>query len=179
MKSLFGIPIYQTDVENISNIQEELKTSVSNQNFTHHPSWGETLYLSDPSFSKNVISDDNLVNFKIELFKHVELYYMDTPFFGHGYQIQNSWFTLMKEHCYIHTHNHGRSDISGVYYYKTYGIDSKLFFQSPHQWSDRFIIEPKVGKLILFPSWLQHGVMTHNTNEKRISLSFNIIFDRI
>ena len=32
--------------------------------------------------------------------------------------------------------------------------------------------------MILFPSYIPHGVMTNETNEDRVSVSFNIYFDR-
>ena len=31
------------------------------------------------------------------------------------------------------------------------------------------------GGLLLFPGWLQHGVETHQLEEERIVLSFNIL----
>ena len=58
--------------------------------------------------------------------------------------------------------------------------DGNLFFESPTQWNtNRITIKPEVGQLLLFPSWLYHGVTNHTTDYPRISLSFNIIFDII
>ena len=37
-------------------------------------------------------------------------------------------------------------------------------------------ISAKTNKLIIFPSWLEHGVEPNMSNEDRISLSFNTIF---
>ena len=36
--------------------------------------------------------------------------------------------------------------------------------------------KPEVGKILLFPGWLKHGINTNNTDNIRISLSFNICF---
>lgn len=36
-------------------------------------------------------------------------------------------------------------------------------------------IESEEGKLLVFPSWLQHAVQSNNSNEDRVSLSFNMI----
>jgi uncharacterized protein (TIGR02466 family) len=35
-------------------------------------------------------------------------------------------------------------------------------------------IPPEVGKLIIFPSWLDHGVNPNLSDTDRISMSFNI-----
>jgi uncharacterized protein (TIGR02466 family) len=37
-----------------------------------------------------------------------------------------------------------------------------------------FSHQPKVGELLLFPSWLPHFVLPNTSNEERISVSFNI-----
>jgi ectoine hydroxylase-related dioxygenase (phytanoyl-CoA dioxygenase family) len=33
---------------------------------------------------------------------------------------------------------------------------------------------PENGKLIVFPSWLEHSVLANKTNEIRISIAFNV-----
>ena len=37
---------------------------------------------------------------------------------------------------------------------------------------------PKEGRLVLFPSWVSHGVRENHTDEDRISISFNLIPNR-
>ena len=44
--------------------------------------------------------------------------------------------------------------------------------------NNNFVIKPKVGKLLLFPSWLEHGVHINHTDHERMSVSFNINFRR-
>ena len=39
-------------------------------------------------------------------------------------------------------------------------------------WNDEKVI-PEKGKLVLFPSWIYHGVRPNDTDDTRISLSFN------
>ena len=36
-------------------------------------------------------------------------------------------------------------------------------------------IEPKENMLLYFPGWLEHEVEPNNSNEERISISFNLI----
>jgi uncharacterized protein (TIGR02466 family) len=39
--------------------------------------------------------------------------------------------------------------------------------------SATYTINPVEGKLIIFPAWLEHEVLPTNTDEERISISFN------
>lgn len=41
-----------------------------------------------------------------------------------------------------------------------------------------YTIIPKAGKMIMFPSWLQHQVEANESNEDRISIAFNIWMTR-
>ena len=95
--------------------------------------------------------------------------------------------TLTEPGQYAHTHDHGAADLSGVYYFKTNGNDGDLYFDSPvaqlkssfvFNKSSRVFYKPKIGKLILFPGWLSHGVFQNTTTENRVSVSFNIYFVR-
>ena len=40
------------------------------------------------------------------------------------------------------------------------------------------IVPAKQGGLILFPGWLKHGINMNNSDEERISVSFDITFNR-
>jgi hypothetical protein len=41
------------------------------------------------------------------------------------------------------------------------------------------LIYPAVaGSVYLFPSWLEHSVQTNNSFDDRISVSFNVFFDK-
>jgi ectoine hydroxylase-related dioxygenase (phytanoyl-CoA dioxygenase family) len=41
------------------------------------------------------------------------------------------------------------------------------------------LIYPAVaGSVYLFPSWLEHSVQTNNSSDDRISVSFNVFFDK-
>ena len=47
-----------------------------------------------------------------------------------------------------------------------------LFFTRGGQ--DDLAITPEVGKMVLFPSFLKHGVQINKSNQNRISLAFNL-----
>ena len=78
--------------------------------------------------------------------------------------------------------------MAGVYYYKTNGEDGDIFFESSnlnlesslcyYKLAERWKHKPIEGKILLFPGWMKHGIMTNTTEDSRISLSFNIQFTR-
>ena len=178
-QNLFAIPIYyELGVKNFKNIQKEIKGVVSKETFDLKQS---THYLSD--FTKNIVEE--LPLFKEELDRHVKEYCKGMGLIP-KYEITTSWFSKFEKGNYAHVHNHGSADISGIYYYKAYVGDGDLFFEHPiiatsndllfrnqPQW---WTHEPTVGKIMLFPSWLRHGVQTNTSGNTRISLSFNINF---
>jgi uncharacterized protein (TIGR02466 family) len=89
-------------------------------------------------------------------------------------------------------HIHPNSLWSGVYYIKTSQNCGSLKLEDPrstslmsrpnhidgqlHQrlWRETYF-EPVAGRLIMFPSWVNHGVEPNMSNEIRISVSFNFL----
>ena len=51
-------------------------------------------------------------------------------------------------------------------------IDSSVLLKT-----GRMVVNPTEGELILFPGWLDHGVQTNDTDDERVSVSFNIRFE--
>ena len=184
-QSLYSTPLYsEAPIKNFEKIQTEIREYLRGEKFRYVPRWGKTHLLSDPSFRSNPI--ESLPLFKEELDQHVKRYCYDIGYYSE-YKIQTSWFTKCKKGDYAHIHSHGHMDISGVYYYKTNGKDGDLFFESPINGIDTNFVflhladhmchSPIEGKIILFPSYLKHGVRRNETNNVRISLSFNLQFD--
>lgn len=197
IQDFFSVPIYQSKAEPIlyDKIQEELSFAYENSTFSMKQGWGATHYLSDTSFGKNFIDQFNLQYFPREVIRHLGLY-LDMIAFpsstkckpGMRKEIVSSWFSKFEKGCFAHVHNHGSSDISGVYYFKVPTGGSALFFRNPITHFDSSLvyehlatgidIKPNQGDILLFPSWLQHGVKTNMTDETRVSVSFNICFER-
>ncbi len=106
--------------------------------------------------------------------------------------LDSSWFMINNYKDYNAVHTHPQSVISGVFYVKVPEKSGELEFHHPitdyldMYWPQKNITEynswnspvwripVKEGKLILFPSWLKHGVQPNlNKTESRISVSFN------
>jgi hypothetical protein len=99
--------------------------------------------------------------------------------------ITNSWFNIQKPNSRIDIHNHDNSKVSAALYLKVDKDSSNLILHDVHpfhNWRERnhineynynsYIIKPKVGMLVLFPSWLNHSGDV-NQSKERIVLSFN------
>jgi ectoine hydroxylase-related dioxygenase (phytanoyl-CoA dioxygenase family) len=99
-----------------------------------------------------------------------------------------SWMTMNPPDTHTHVHDHGHHEITGVYYYETNRKDGNLFFLSPtggmggnylfRNAAGRWDHTPKVGKLILFPGYLGHGVKTNETDHTRKAIAFSVTLHR-
>tara|TARA_R110002153_G_scaffold270034_1_gene436087 strand:- start:966 stop:1541 length:576 start_codon:yes stop_codon:yes gene_type:complete len=188
IENIFSIPVYKTTVNNFNLIQEEVEDGVDiiGDKFGMREDWGTTHYISDVTFSDNIIQECGMKVLKKEIHKHVEEYKKRTPF-GNMFSrfslagkaiITASWITKFKKGNFSSIHDHGMDDISGCYYYKTSGKDGDFFYESSSPWGGRVTIPPAEGQLLLFPSWVKHGVLSNETDDIRMSLAFNIAFDR-
>ena len=129
---------------------------------------------------------DELFKMQFEIFK---LEWLDRQ-----PKIGNMWANINYKDGYNRPHIHPNSLFSGVYYIKAEPECGKIIFNDPrpgiqttmpsrikgqpptHLWRETHI-EPKVGRIIMFPAWLWHSVEPNESNDIRISVSFNFIQD--
>ena len=100
------------------------------------------------------------------------------------------WINVNQKNNYNLVHNHPFSSFSGVFYIQTpancgnivFRNDSKIELFMPvenftnygHYNSLSWTLPVKENILYLFPAWLTHIVKSNQSNEERISVSFNI-----
>jgi hypothetical protein len=192
-QELFPIPIYNHVVHDVNSIQEEIQGAIGNAEFGQTPivwtKWGTTVDVTD--VNANVIDKLNLTKFKAELDKHLRIYCSAVGFVPpqteYPYKM-TSWFTKLDPGHATHIHNHNYFDIAGAYYFKTNGKDGDIYFECPNpnvgsyvfqNYATRTRINPSVGRLVLFPGWISHGVTKNFSSESRIGLSFSVMFERV
>ena len=157
--------------------------------FEKHEGWELWNHsLSDSSFQTNVVKQHNCQNILDMISSAVQQYLIqinhnqDTVA---GFDITQSWLTHTVANESARQHNHGTSDLSGVYYIQSNpDTDGNLYFLSsdPIRTAHRlyqFIgnqidIPPVENTLTLFPGWLVHATRPHEGDNPRISLSFNV-----
>lgn len=105
-------------------------------------------------------------------------------------KLQNSWFNIGQPGSFQFDHHHhgwqGHNALSGVYYFKVPKDSGAIMFKSPIEhltlcnrlWNigiqSHFELVPSEGSVVIFPSFLNHKVGINESNEERISISFNI-----
>jgi|TARA_B100000131_G_scaffold162261_1_gene156935 uncharacterized protein (TIGR02466 family) len=109
------------------------------------------------------------------------------------HMVVEGWKNINEPGNFNTKHYHPRSTLSGVLWIKTPDNSGDILFESPHEfnrfneldcYTDEFKNEtnfyntyrfsPKEGKMLIFPSDLQHQVNPNKSKEDRISYSFNI-----
>ncbi len=105
----------------------------------------------------------------------------------------NAWVNINQKGGYNSIHHHGEFHLSGVYYVKNsiqdYDNGKIEFINSRNDYNIHKVIggnafstsirvTPKEGFMIIFPSSLLHLVHPNNTNEDRISIAWNIKFEK-
>ena len=173
IEELFSIPVYRTQVSNLSAIQNEITNGIKNSKFSTKPEWGRTHYLSNPDFSENWLVKHRCDTLLSEIAKHVDNY-KNALEVHTDCAVKESWVALFKENNYGHIHSHSSNIISGVYYYKVKGSEGNLFFKSKRYWQGAAQTKSQEGLLLLFPSDLEHGITTNTSTVSRISISFNL-----
>jgi uncharacterized protein (TIGR02466 family) len=98
------------------------------------------------------------------------------------------WVNLSPAQAYNMPHIHSESHISGVYYVQVPPGSASLFFLDPRIQSrilklpverespfhdNKLFVQPEAGKMYMFLSWLEHGVLAGENQTDRISIAFN------
>ena len=186
----FPTPIYIADIKHPTLNQELEKdiTAWANKDKgitrTNVKSWHSHTDMADlPEYKKLV---DMLYACQRTIYD--QEHYESEPHLG------NMWANINPPGGYNKPHVHPNSLFSGVYYIKTPPNCGRLICQDPrpgiqtcmpnrkkgkppkHLWRD-IHLQPQNNRAIIFPAWLWHSVETNQSNEERISVSFNFIQD--
>jgi len=102
-------------------------------------------------------------------------------------EVQNIeyWCNINKSYNYNVMHSHGRADLIGIYYVKVPPNSGNLVVMrnDGSQYCDlyenradmlEYVTEPETGRLYILPGHLWHYVTGSNSEQDRISVSFNI-----
>lgn len=108
-----------------------------------------------------------------------------------NFEITGCWANINPPGGINTPHMHPNNYLSGVYYVQTgVGADS-IFFSDPRPQASMILprmkreniysgneatIEAKPGRMVVFPSWLYHGVPANRSQQDRVSVSFNAMF---
>ena len=186
--NLFPVSIHQIDVNGFDKVKDELinyaydlqKRDPVGRRISNRGGW------QSPTFQVNN-KDDVLHSFLIKCFTKF-------PTIKESVKIDiESWVNINKPNSYNRKHLHPTCDLAGVLWIKSPKDCGNIVFDNPHEFQTYSLIEsyteefkqsnnyhhswffkPIEGRLLIFPSHLIHSVNENESNEDRISVSFNI-----
>ncbi len=182
--------ILATEIENFKDVKKNLVSWIKNYQSTqdNHQVSGRNAWQSPRNFFRKEKSF-----FKYKNLIENALFDVMNSFTDNKYRIENMWININKPQGYNISHSHPQSDLSAVLWINSPEKSGKLCFNSPNVFSQHktiekcrenvkeslnyyhdFWIEPSEGKMIVFPSDLIHLVDVNESEEDRISISFNI-----
>ena len=114
---------------------------------------------------------------------------LDFDLEGRNLKLEDLWINILPEGGNHSSHIHPNSVISGTTYISMPSGSSAIKFEDPRhsmmmaapsrikdakEYLKPFIyVNPSVGDVLLWESWLRHEVPANNSSEERISISFN------
>lgn len=190
LRTWFTIPGYVEDItgDELAGVQSEIADKIVDIQWqSQNDVWDDNINTTFRYTETNDIETFELSKTKELIMKHVQKYC--SWFDDYPVQLHSSWFNFSRKGDFQFAHDHVSdveepAQISGVYYYQTNGQDGDIAFINPYDAARYFefgrvssnadnIYSPTVGRLLLFPSYLQHKVRPNNTDSIRISLAFN------
>jgi uncharacterized protein (TIGR02466 family) len=108
---------------------------------------------------------------------------------GVGLRLQCCWATVALRGDRFEMHQHSNSFLSGAFYLNVDEAAEPVLFRDPRPQNRNldipveeelrinrkyYTIGPRNGRLVLFPSWLEHRVGPNMSEAPRVSLSFNM-----
>jgi len=140
------------------------------------------------STNRNILDSKELKFIKKFIEKSVQIYLAEiyNPKQNVSLRLTQSWSNYSTKNQWHHKHKHPNSFVSGVLYIQGEKDKDKIYFHKsnichmrtlPKEWntfnSESWWVEAYTGRLLIFPSELEHSVENVETEETRISLSFN------
>ena len=189
IRGLFPIPVYivKRDTNLTPREEKEIGRIVK-----------EGMYKN---YGNSTSSNSDIFNGKLKKIKqyceqHIKIYVEQiiNPKQELDFYITQSWLNITKPGGFHHVHNHSNSILSGVFYISTQEGDSICFIDPNADIKNTIVFEYKdwnkwnsvttyfpvsEGKLVIFPSYLEHYVEPNLTQETRISISGNIRYEKI
>ena len=185
-EQFFPTSVYGKDIQLDNNKLAQDIINWSNQDpgvkKTNYKGWHSTTDMAQKPEYQNLVKE--LIIMCKDVFK--EEWLDREPILG------NMWANINPKDGMNQPHIHPNSLFSGVYYVKSNPQAGRLRVYDPrpgaqivmpnrqkgkppkHLWRDAHI-DPIPGRIIIFPSWLWHSVEPNESNDLRISVSFNFI----
>ena len=197
-KLLFSTPLYHASLADSGNFDMgELEKSCwsiaqddeAGQKWcdeNNYPGYTSYASLSDLTWRSPFFEElKNLLDLHVKTFVEE----LDFDLEGRNLKLEDLWINILSEGGNHSAHLHPNSVISGTIYISMPPKTSAIKFEDPRlpmmmaapsrlvnakEYLKPFIyVNPSVGDVLLWESWLRHEVPANNSSEERISISFN------
>ena len=197
-KLLFSTPLYHASLAGSGNFDMgELEKSCwsiaqddeAGQKWcdeNNYPGYTSYASLSDLTWRSPFFEElKNLLDLHVKIFVEE----LDFDLEGRNLKLEDLWINILPEGGNHSAHIHPNSVISGTTYISMPSGSSAIKFEDPRhsmmmaapsrikdakEYLKPFIyVNPSVGDVLLWESWLRHEVPANNSSEERISISFN------
>lgn len=197
-KLLFSTPLYHASLADFGNFDMgELEKSCwsiaqddeAGQKWcdeNNYPGYTSYASLSDLTWRSPFFEElKNLLDLHVKTFVEE----LDFDLEGRNLKLEDLWINILPEGGNHSAHIHPNSVISGTTYISMPSGSSAIKFEDPRhsmmmaapsrikdakEYLKPFIyVNPSVGDVLLWESWLRHEVPANNSSEERISISFN------
>ena len=197
-KLLFSTPLYHASLADSGNFDmgelEKSCWSISQDDEAgqkwcdenNYPGYTSYASLSDLTWRSPFFEElKHLLDLHVKTFVEE----LDFDLEGRNLKLEDLWINILPEGGNHSAHIHPNSVISGTTYISMPSGSSAIKFEDPRhsmmmaapsrikdakEYLKPFIyVNPSVGDVLLWESWLRHEVPANNSSEERISISFN------
>ena len=197
-KLLFSTPLYHASLADSGNFDMgELEKSCwsiaqddeAGQKWcdeNNYPGYTSYASLSDLTWRSPFFEElKNLLDLHVKTFVEE----LDFDLEGRNLKLEDLWINILPEGGNHSAHIHPNSVISGTTYISMPSGSSAIKFEDPRHsmmmaapsrikdakeyLKPVIYVNPSVGDVLLWESWLRHEVPANNSSEERISISFN------
>jgi len=186
MFKIFGIPIYEGELVLPPASHIQITEAIKKLKMAHPPAWFadvNTTYLTDPDLHHRheFRGLGILILQKIKAFAKD----LDLNFNKFNIEMKDMWVNSYDKNHAMDKHNHGSDFLSCSYFFSApEGSGEFVFINPTHEGLlatptkignalHTYRIKPETGKIVIFPSWLEHGVQRNMSIEPRITFSCN------
>ena len=188
IEKFFPTIVYGKDIQLDNNKMAQDIINWSNQDpgvsKTNYKGWHSTTDMANKPEYQQLVKE--LLKMQEEIF--------DNEHLDRSSRLGNMWANINPPGGMNQPHIHPNALFSGVYYIKSPVKSGRLKIYDPRPGVQFFMpirkpgnpgkdlwreanIDPVEGRIIMFPAWLWHAVEENQSNDIRISVSFNFIQD--
>ena len=193
MVPLFPVVMHITEISNFKGIEKDLikcaykyrKKDPKGRVISNRGGWQSSFLEKENSIIKST------------LISVISSYFQSNKIYESNIKLGSLWVNINGKGNYNETHHHPTAHLSGVMWIKTPSDCGRIEFASPNDFVQGYELEistkkhaeeykafpsyyfnPTAGAVIIFPSFLPHHVDPNNSHEDRISVSFNLLFNK-